>query len=48
MHVCHPVMLHAHLAKHRIIPQVSSAALRLFPVGVLKMESGVTDVSPPG
>lgn len=36
----------AHLARHRIIPQVSSAALRLFPVGVLGMESGVTGVSP--
>ena len=38
----------AHLAKQRIIPQVSSAALRLLPVGVLGMESGVTGVSPPG
>lgn len=38
----------AHLARHRIIPHVSSAALRLFPVGVLGMESGVTGVSPLG
>lgn len=44
----HPhVLPHAHLAKDRIIPQVSSAALRLFPAGVLGMESGVTGVSPP-
>lgn len=38
----------AHLARHRIIPQVSSAALRLFPVGVLGMESSVTGVCPLG
>lgn len=42
------ILLCAHLARHRIIPQVSSAALRLFPVGVLGMERGVTGVSPPG
>lgn len=47
-HVRPPILPRAHLAKHRIIPQVSSAALRLFPVGVLGMESGVTGVSPPG
>lgn len=47
-HVHPPVLPCAHLAKDRIIPQVSSAALRLFPVGVLGMESGVTGVSPPG
>lgn len=47
-YVCPPVLPCAHLAKHRIIPQVSSAALRLFPVGVLGMESGVTGVSAPG
>lgn len=29
-----------YLARHIIIPQVSSAALRLFPLGVLKMEEG--------
>lgn len=42
-----PELPHAHLAKHRIIPHVSSAALRLFPAGVLGTESGVTDVASP-
>lgn len=47
-HIRPPLPPRAHLAKHRIIPQVSSAALRLFPVGVLGMERGVTGARPPG
>lgn len=38
----HPARPRTHLAKHRIMPQVSSAALRLFPVGVLGTGSGIT------
>lgn len=41
-HTSVPIRPCAHLARHRIIPQVSSAALRLLPVGVLRMESSVT------